>query len=152
MGDTVLWLALASVSDFFHIPDETTVYRRHVGGISSTRRANVIVDGIVARAYFAKLLFSIPIEQSFKCQSHDYRSVIVENALTLNSLEQREMARKLFSVAYKKKAFGGVCWRIVACFMAYGFLTSGIYLAVYRCCHFLPLFCRKMHLMNRDVV
>lgn len=62
LGDTTQWLALSSIGDVYFLPEELSVYRRHLGGISSSRYNSVMRDATIVKMYFCVMYYRYSIE------------------------------------------------------------------------------------------
>ena len=63
IGDTTLWLALASCGDVFFMPDVTSVYRRHSRSVSSSMHCEVMRDASLVKVYFCCREYGMDTDQ-----------------------------------------------------------------------------------------
>lgn len=52
LGDTTIWLGLASLSDVYFLTDVVSVYRINAGGVTNRRREGVVRDAFLVRLYY----------------------------------------------------------------------------------------------------
>lgn len=63
IGDSTLWLGLASVADAYYCPDVVAVYNQRLSGSSMATPAPVILDTIVVKLYYCRRSLRINASQ-----------------------------------------------------------------------------------------
>ena len=129
--------------------DVVAVYRRHAGGISSLRQYEVLTDGWVVRAYFAKKQLNLSVEKTLCCHADSFRQNVLAYALRLTRNRQVTFSHKVFSCSFKKRLFQGIYWCVVRSLMERGWLRTWNYRLWFRCTHLISLSVNKLKSWRR---
>ena len=62
LGDTTLWLGLASVADVYYLSDIVSVYNQVATGFCRTKASKIIVDALIVRMYYHRACFNLPFD------------------------------------------------------------------------------------------
>ena len=99
IGDSTMWLGLASISDVYFLPDQVSVYRIHAGGVCRRNLGAVMRDGYLVRMYYL-----------LKLQSNDFvhklwfakciTAVIVDTQNNMTADKQIENFRRMSQDRY----------------------------------------------------
>ena len=108
LGDTSLWLSLATIGDVYYLPEVVSVYRRHGGGISSANYYEVMRDATVVKMYFCAIVYGYHLVELAKYFKGELFLQWVKALSQLPINERRHKMRELRRYALLRVVFDGI--------------------------------------------
>lgn len=92
IGDTLGWLAYASISDVCYLPDIVSTYRINAGGVTQRRFSEIMRDDLTVRIYFCMKTLGMSFHDAALAQEKSIVRMVVNSAAIKTPQEQRAYA------------------------------------------------------------
>ncbi len=142
LGDLMWWLALASLSDVYFIPEVLSVYRRHSKGATESGGVKIWFEGYLVRLYFIRDLLSLSLGKSPYSFRRNFFLVFCES-LPLLRKKQADYIKEVFKVSGFCKAFLFSRYFPIMVLARFGIITKGLRKYVWRYVTFCDKFQNK---------
>jgi len=120
VGDTPLWLGLASFGDVYYLPDVVSVYNQLSTGSCGVYGDNVGRDGFIARMYYFTQVLKMPLTDL----PLEWQTKILQRMLWHSCQgKPRDVQRKQIAMLRNDAWFGGLCCafgNVVRCVSLFG--------------------------------
>ena len=122
LGDTTTWLAIATISGIYFLPEELSVYRRTCTGATVVFGNRILADGVIVRLYFLCKagICDIPGNDWF---DDTMASAVLNSQVMLSMRRQRENFIKVLNNRLLRRYFASGRNRLIAFLWRHGILS-----------------------------
>ncbi len=105
LGDSILWLGVASVSDVIFLKSPVSVYRKNVTGTTRRNGAKIGRDGVVVRLYYAVKVLGIPLKSALWHLRNVYTQILFCWISSMTPIDRGKMLLHIRSTPYLSRLF-----------------------------------------------
>lgn len=129
VGDFLIWMMLATMSDVAFLPDKVGVYRVHPGGITSRKLAAVRMDCRLLIAYFNMTQEEMSLEDAIAIPGNLEKTFFefAESRTALSQVRSAWVAREIGFWAKELRQYrSGLHWVLLNCGLLRRFMVDAI--------------------------
>ena len=97
LGDSTLWLGIASVADVVFLKTPVSVYRRNSMGATQRNGSRTSRDGLIVRMYYAVTALGIPLQKAIWHLRNEYAQILFCWIASMTPTDRKKMLLHIHS-------------------------------------------------------